>query len=324
MKPIYYIVLVIGWCIATTSCNSVKKETGSRSLYIEKSKSVISMYLPAGTDSTGYVRVDLQHFLNNSKRTDLWRLSKGFVVTRNRDNSFSNIYSKDCIYPGEWDCAIITKRNGKINDDAMGGFHGYEELTKATFSIDEREIELTTTGTFKAQTVQFTQHSIMFDYGTNHPIASHTKEYTIVGNTINMKQQVEWLKTTEIERAFLAMLPISRSLPDGTQITDRVQIEGDPTIYDVSKSNKDLDVSGKDIGKVSIWGQESGLQVDMEVQYKPLLSDNKFFCSMYTAQDGYNKLYFRFCGNRIVEEGTVWTSNNTYHFSLNTKKETSH
>lgn len=74
-------------------------------------------------------------------------------------------------------------------------------------------------------------------------------------------------------------------------------------VYDVSRSDRTLSVEGRDVRKVRIWGRESGLFAEVEVDYEPWMPENRFFCSMYTPQDGYNKLYFDYCGNRVVSRG---------------------
>lgn len=45
--------------------------------------------------------------------------------------------------------------------------------------------------------------------------------------------------------------------------------------------------------KVRIWGRESGLFAEVEVDYEPWMPGNRFFCSMYTPQDGLQQTLFR-------------------------------
>lgn len=61
----------------------------------------------------------------------------------------------------------------------------------------------------------------MYEYGTDRPIAGHIKELTFSTGGIEIVQQVTWLEEVEVDNMKLAMLPIARSLNDGTQITDR-------------------------------------------------------------------------------------------------------
>ena len=73
--------------------------------------------------------------------------------------------------------------------------------------------------------------------------------------------------------------------------------------------------------KVRIWGRESGLFAEVEVDYEPWMPENRFFCSMYTPQDGYNKLYFDYCGNWVVSRGEVWKSEARYRLGVFEKQE---
>ena len=73
--------------------------------------------------------------------------------------------------------------------------------------------------------------------------------------------------------------------------------------------------------KVRIWGRESGLFAEVEVDYEPRIPGNRFFCSMYTPQDGYNKLYFDYCENRNVSRGEIWKSEARYRLGIFEKQE---
>lgn len=317
MKKNVLFLLLINLLLFTSSIIAQNKEE-VRNIHIDKKKSLFSLHLPvAKSNSDKYIKIDMQYFFSDSKSMDLWRLSRGYYVTKNADNTYSNVYSKEFLYPGEWECAIMTTKDGQRNKDFMGGFHGYEKLTEVSLRVDGKDIDMATVGTFEGQTVTFTQHSQMFEYGTSRPVALHTKEYLITGSTINVKQSVEWIETMDVVDSYLTMLPIARSLTDGTQITDRLTIDDKPKVFDVSKTDKSLKIEGKNVSKVSIWGEESGLRVDTEVTFAPLLAGNKFFCSMYTPQDGYNKLYFNYSGKTTAKQGDIWTSNTSFHFSIN-------
>ena len=164
--------------------------------------------------------------------------------------------------------------------------------------------------------MKFRQKSQMFEYGTDRPIAEHIKELTFSTGGIEIVQQVTWLEEVEVDNMKLAMLPIARSLNDGTQITDRLVMDDSERVYDVSRSDRTLSVGGRDVRKVRIWGRESGLFAEVEVDYEPWMPQNRFFCSMYTPQDGYNKLYFDYCGNRVVSRGEVWKSEARYRLGI--------
>lgn len=308
--------LFIGYMVISSSA-SAQEDIKTNSILIDKKGTLLSIYLPAKNEANNnrYIRIDLQYFSNKEKRTNLWRLTRGYYVERTEDNTFRNLYSKEFIYPGEWEAAIMTTRDGKKNPDFMGGFHGYEELSLISLNIDDLDVDMAKIKKTKAQNINFTQHSLMYEYGTNRPVAKHIKKYFISGQTIKLDQTIEWLETMNVETAYTTMLPIARSLPDGSQITDCLTIGDNPKVFDVSKSDKTLNISDKNVNKVSIWGKESGLKVDVQIENNPLLNSNKFFCSMYTPQDGYNKLYSCYAQNYNTYKGEIWNTKTTYEFN---------
>lgn len=205
--------------------------------------------------------------------------------------------------------------------DFTGGFHGYEELTEADLSLDGEPLDLARVENGTGREVKFRQVSQMYEYGTDRPIAEHIKELTFSADGITVVQQVSWLEEVEVDNMKLAMLPIARSLSDGTQITDRLVMDDSERVYDVSRSDPTLSVGGQDVRKVRIWGRESGLFAEVEVDYEPRIPGNRFFCSMYTPQDGYNKLYFDYCENRNVSRGEIWKSEARYRLGIFEKQE---
>ncbi len=290
-------------------------------VFLEKTPSKISLYLPCAGHDTRRIRVDMDYFLNPAKRTRLWRLTRAYDVERAGDSAFRNRLSKEFVYPGEWECAFMQLKEGRRMPDFTGGFHGYEELSEASLSLDGQPQELARRGSGEGREVKFRQVSQMYEYGTDRPVAEHIKELTFSTDGIEVVQQVTWLEEIEVDNMKLAMLPIARSLSDGTQITDRLVMDDSERVYDVSRSDRTLSVEGRDVRKVRIWGRESGLFAEVEADYEPRMPENRFFCSMYTPQDGYNKLYFDYCGNRVVSPGEVWKSEARYRLGILEKQE---
>lgn len=263
----------------------------------------------------------MDYFLNPAKCTWLWRLTRAYDVERTGDYTFQNRLSKEFVYPGEWECAFMQLKEGRRMPDFTGGFHGYEELSEVSLLLDGEPQDLARVGNGVGREVKFRQKSQMYEYGTDRPIAGHIKELTFSTGGIEIVQQVTWLEEVEVDNMKLAMLPIARSLNDGTQITDRLVMDDSERVYDVSRSDRTLSVEGRDVRKVRIWGRESGLFAEVEVDYEPWMPENRFFCSMYTPQDGYNKLYFDYCGNRVVSRGEVWKSEARYRLGIFEKQE---
>ena len=315
MKKILFLLAVglLGSCSAQT--------TAADEVLFVKTPSKVSLFLPCTGHNARYIRVDMDYFLNPAKHTRLWRLTRAYDVERTEDYMFENRLSKEFVYPGEWECAFMQLKEGRRMPDFTGGFHGYEELTEADLSLDGEPVDLARVENGTGREVKFRQVSQMYEYGTDRPIAEHIKELTFSADGITVVQQVSWLEEVEVDNMKLAMLPIARSLSDGTQITDRLVMDDSERVYDVSRSDPTLSVGGQDVRKVRIWGRESGLFAEVEVDYEPRIPGNRFFCSMYTPQDGYNKLYFDYCENRNVSRGEIWKSEARYRLGIFEKQE---
>lgn len=315
MKKILFLLAVglLGSCSAQT--------TAADEVLFVKTPSKVSLFLPCTGHNARYIRVDMDYFLNPAKHTRLWRLTRAYDVERTEDYTFENRLSKEFVYPGEWECAFMQLKEGRRMPDFTGGFHGYEELTEADLSLDGEPLDLARVENGTGREVKFRQVSQMYEYGTDHPIAEHIKELTFSADGITVVQQVSWLEEVEVDNMKLAMLPIARSLSDGTQITDRLVMDDSDRVYDVSRSDPTLSVGGQDVRKVRIWGRESGLFAEVEVDYEPRIPENRFFCSMYTPQDGYNKLYFDYCEKRNVSRGEIWKSEARYRLGIFEKQE---
>lgn len=286
-----------------------------------KTPSKVSLFLPCAGHDDRYIRVDMDYFLNPAKHTRLWRLTRAYDVERTGDYAFRNRLSKEFVYPGEWECAFMQLKEGRRMPDFTGGFHGYEQLTEVCLSLDGEPQELARAGNGTGREVKFRQESQMYEYGTDRPIAEHIKELTFSADGITVVQQLTWLERVEVGDMKFVMLPIARSLSDGTQITDRLVMDDSERVYDVGRSDRTLSVEGRNVRKVRIWGRESGLFAEVEADYEPRMPGNRFFCSMYTPQDGYNKLYFTHCENRIVSRGETWKSEARYRLGIIEQQE---
>lgn len=310
MKKILFLLVagLFGSCSART--------TTADEVLLVKTPSKISLFLPCAGHDARYIRVDMDYFFNPAKRTRLWRLTRAYDMERTGDYTFRNRQSKEFVYPGEWECAFMQLKEGRRMTDFTGGFHGYEELTEVEMFFDGEPLDLARKENGVGREVKFRQRSQMYEYGTDHPIAEHVKELTFSVEGIEVAQWITWLEEVEVGDMKFVMLPIARSLSDGTQITDRLVMDDSERVYDVSRSDRTLSVEGRDVRKVRIWGRESGLFAEVEVDYEPWMPGNRFFCSMYTPQDGYNKLYFTHCENRSVSRGEVWKSRARYRLGI--------
>lgn len=287
-------------------------------LVVTGSSLALNIYVKGSKkESNKYIQHRLYNAKNTAKNLNVWRVVNSYLAERTGKYVFSNILSKEFIYSGEWECAIKQTVNGVPKADFMGGFHGYEELTEAKAWADGKEIVLGSTVNLTAYNVTVQQTSVLYEYGTKNPVAEHLKYYVFSKDKIHLYQEVKWLKSIDVVNSYLAMLPIARSLPDGTAITDRGTMEGNPTVFNIGVPNASLPFKGANVRSANVWGEASGISASLSTAFSPLLPGNNFMCSMYTAQDGYNKLYFDFSGKYTTSIDEVWKSTATYVIDIN-------
>ncbi|MDO9634292.1 MAG: right-handed parallel beta-helix repeat-containing protein [Paludibacter sp.] len=287
-------------------------------LVVSGSSDALNIYVKGSKEASNkYIRHRLYNAKNTAKNLNVWRIVNSYLTERTSVYNFSNILSKEFIYSGEWECAIRQTVNGVPKSDFMGGFHGYEELVDVNAWADGKKISLGTTINLTAYNVTVDQNSILYEYGTKNPVAEHLKHYVFSKDKIHLYQEVKWLKSINVVNSYLAMLPIARSLPDGTAITDRGTMEHNPTVFNIGVPNASLPFKGTNIRSARVWGEESGISASLTTVFFPLLPKNSFMCSMYTAQDGYNKLYFDFSGSYTTTVDEVWESTAIYEIDIN-------
>lgn len=264
-----------------------------------------------------YLRYDLHHCVipydgGLYQNMNLWRLYELYAYEL-QDGKLVQTIPYMLINGGEWECAIQIKDTR----DFHGGIHGFEHHKSVSAKINGEAFSFPDTA-YEGwiDSFDFEQESIIVKQETlDDPAAKHYKRYHFEDGKITLYQRVEWLYECTLVNQFLTMYPIRRTsddTPNGEQISDRIMINDDPTVYDIAPVKHASGVAPtqakKNITYAKVWGEELGLYSEIHVDYD-MQDDNRFFVQ---NNETYNKLYFSTARDRAVKVGDVFEMNTTY------------
>lgn len=202
----------------------------------------------------------------------------------------------DIISSGEWECAL---RESGGKPDAIGGYHGDELQTNSFFLVDGIYYDQTALINTAAKEIQFVQESVIYSCNTQTPICNHVKRYRITTAGIELTQDFEWLAATELDAAWLSMLPIKRNLDitTGELITDHGIRYPGYAVEDLSTYTADgsarVFTSAAAGDSMHVYGETSGISAEMILLETPGLPNADFHFSDASA---YNKIYYNAIG----------------------------
>jgi hypothetical protein len=270
---------------------------------INKTDNSIEIFVPAGDGSFKFElrRIAIPYKDGGIRQNqDLWRLYELYLYDREGQNK---IYDFPICNKGEWECAL------RIQDtpDFHGGFHGYEHAKSVTATVAEGEEAW-------VEEFRFVQESEIYLQGTRDTrIALHTKDYCFRDGKVTLRQKLVFDRELTMLFSYMGMLPIKRTsddTPNGEQICDRLMVNEDGTVYDVSKEGHKLPFSTgagffRNLRSARLWGESSGITARMDLE-GVVFPDNSFQIS---NADCYNKFYYSHAGDgaghRILP-GDVW------------------
>ncbi|MBO5008648.1 MAG: hypothetical protein J6D26_07415 [Clostridia bacterium] len=266
---------------------------------------------------------------------DLWRMYGSYDVERTGEYDFTDVYNDTFVaYGTEWECALeIADKDTYIpnkSDSFIGGYHKNEFVIDDSIAAkyDGVAVDLTKSQNLLVDKIEFAEKSNMYIGAQTEDelLAVHTKDYEITATGgIKVVQGFEFKKSVGLKSAYTTMLPIMRQLNDGTQITDRAMRDDngnglfDDTEYDVTygkNSTIEIGKAANGIYAAKIWGVESGISAEVTVSYDPVIETNDFFVAMYTENNGYNKLYYDYCGSYTPQVGEKWNVTTTFKFDI--------
>lgn len=156
---------------------------------------------------------------NQQYNVNMYRINKGYIAEKSND-SYARLYQ--VLQNGE--IGVALRETGVQEDgiteykqagDAVGGFHGDENITEAPiFTLDGMTVELGASGTYTGTTLEFIQNSIIDRCNnTGENIAKHSQIYKIDTNGIRVKCSLEFLTSDFVAmkgRSYLQMFTFVR------------------------------------------------------------------------------------------------------------------
>ncbi len=271
-----------------------------------------------GSDIYGadYVQYPFKHIKNAGMNADLYRIYKAYAVERISDTSFIQTIPAPLLSDGEVEFAIWELEDGVRAADAVGGFHGDENLTSVSLKLDGAEIDLNQPGFYKGSVVEFIQNSTLNRCNKPKEItAYHTKTYTVDKDGVKLNQIVEWIDSVVLDTCHPGMFPVYRT--DGvTQVTEFVkyQLDGKDIIYD-TRDNKEYYMSPTvGIYEVTIYSISNGFSAYMKHIPIEGLENQKFFFQVRPVGD--TKVYVTANYGDTTKPGDRYEWTNVYKLDL--------
>lgn len=318
----------------------------------DKRLSSFYLYLPANDNDTDEYYV-LYRFMyeinpynpelsyengpNNPSNREFYRIKKAYVVKRDGDE-FTEVFR--ALQGGEIGFALREVGAG----DFIGGVHGDELMLDVKLTVDGKEVPLNQTffGTF--ETFEFYEQSEMFRCNTpTDKLMLHTQTYRVDGNTLRLKQDIEWVGDARvIQKAFTPMLTAQRLNPERLEqiLSDTVEFYGvngelltsfDTTPYG---AEGEADKNGEPwvtvcektpATSVKVYGKKSGFMAEAGYTIRegsiPTGQIDTNLCIRYMRGAVDNKIYFDIAGGTSPKAGTAWRSDIFYRITYVPTKE---
>lgn len=264
-----------------------------------------------------------------------YRIKTAQIVKKNGEKSFTTLY--EILQAGEISLAIkeYNPETGKNAGDFVGGFHGDENLKKATLVLDGKEkIQLFEgeAGFYNCTTVDFKQETIINRCHTNDDyVMNHIQHYMVDTNGVRLLQQVEWLVdnfTPSTDQTYIQMFTLNRLNKDktGDYLTTRLNLlkedgiaiaKCDLTTIDPGDKEGVTAVSSPNARYAEYFGDEKGIYAKVGFQFV----DNG--CHLNSARIsvrkyGDSKWYPSFGDPKgTPAKGDMWTINSIYFIDYN-------
>ena len=306
--------------IPTQAIKSEKQTFSPENIFIYSLNGSIDVYISSSEiNSDKYIGYHVDHSVKgfnkklNSSNYDVWNLSGANEFRRTSENGF--MFINKIVTTGEWDLAL---REKGANDFVGGVLHGDEITTDIELYIDNEKVDPNVRVEKEAKEIKIIIESDLYRDNTItdqlEKIAVHNKTYTFDKDGLIIDQGVIFNQSLELERSYLAMLPILRKSDGktGSQITDKITTNYDNREYDVPEEGfKIPELTNVEANIATISGELSGISATVEIIEK----SPKDAPSTFTLSNApyYNKFYFTFIedGHRVVKD-EVWSQTTKY------------
>ena len=286
------------WAKDYELAGNVQNRRKSGLLKYDSTNSILKVFVPS---KDGYIEYDFIHSVDADKNADVWRIDKAYAVND------ALCLVKDLTISGEWECAI--QLDGRT--DFIGGIlHGDEKIDSSGLTIivdgEETAVNDIYDGMMFSH-VHIAERCNMYD--PNNPtsfVGYHGSEHVFnaIGTPqLTVYQYVYWAGSYQIDRAYLAMLPIAKTL------SNKIWTDNGFSVKDISSQTTQ---TGTERVYLFTNGKEVGCEFTFSYTDKQN-AGNKFFVTD-NGRDDYNKCYFMIKNNTSVSSGDVWKTATTYNF----------
>lgn len=264
----------------------------------------------------------------NTNNCELYRISEAYVG-RLEGETFAPDFR--ALQSGEVSFAFREDGAG----DFVGGCHGDEHFSRATFAADGCRLALDTPSFTTCRTLEVHEDSVINRCHTpEYPLCLHRQVYRIEGDTIRLSQCVEWVNETHlVTSAYMPMLTAQRldpadpsrritdtavffDRPGGTPVATVDTTPYGPTPTEGLESNllvgtaaQAVRISGKDTGLLA----ETGLTLP---EGSPLAGRVRIRLWLRYGNELDSKAYFDVGGGTRPTAGTVWQADIYYRLAI--------
>ena len=294
-----------------------------REVFVNKiNNELIHIFLKTGASDDSWLRVNLMKQVNASKFIDLWRLDRGWAVTKVGEGFTTDF---QVVNAGVYENAIYTSGSGY--SDAIGGSHGWEMIEEFRLYIDGVEIDFDTFDSVGGREFSFTTLTNYKTVNGDGNIGKSFKKWVFSNGKFSIENNIEWLGVINVaSNSYLSMLSIFRKNAQDMQITHSGNSNEDGVTYDISEPGFEnrlySDKTNPNRIKLTVWGDE--VKAEMEsIRFVRLdngdvlpfgLPDAGMFVQN-SETPSYNKMYGSF-GSMTTSEGDFFRCVTNYSIKI--------
>lgn len=277
----------------------------NRDIIVRKENNDLHIYIPSKT-STNWVHYWYKRVDDDSINMHQWRVQKTYLV----DNGFNVLFDFDG--HTEWEGAI--RENGA--SDFMGGYHGDENNVFLSVLIDGVEIDIHGED-FEKQVkneVRIVNKSLLNRCDTpndnvfeRYKVNIWNKENYIVENKYIALQQIN------ISSSKVCLMSMKYGF-NGKELVSFGRYDYDYLVTDLTKPFKNVGcgISRKNVKRMEIWGETSGVYARLECEYDYAKYPNRYQYIEDFRDQNRCKCYFDLTGSYTMAEGEELICKSTF------------
>lgn len=289
----------------------VKENPQNKQIYVEGNTDYFNFYIKGSDkDSRKHLRYRFDKYVNEATNANGWVLGVVDAVEL-IDGVWNYLYP--VIMRGEWEMAVrIAERPDFIGTKEHGSEINYYEK----FYIDGTSWT-PNDDSFWCDEIRIIQKSDMYDPNDEVTlVGKHNKDYSIIGNSISIKQKIDWLANLTMDRSYVTMLPIIRGNDSETNhlISHYAFDDYNLEEIDVSSTGHGAKTNDHEPTKWNLYSNSTGISAEVQTLIK-----NKPDEAMSFVQntDKYNKVYFTYCElGYEVNIGDIWEWESFYKLNI--------